>query len=192
MKRSTRPPRYDRPPSSRPSKGGGGGGGGNPLSSFNYATAALLAAVFVLGIGVGLSLSLSSSNNAVNVASREVIDRRAPNPDICQQFGASAIVSDMRVFITLNPFSVYVSQPKMTPGCVLRRNNWSILETRNLVNREQVKDCKNRMNTFGFTGTLDGGATNISCIYQNDAAGNLFLNPPGSAEINSPRESENF
>jgi hypothetical protein len=89
------------------------------------------------------------------VASREVIDRSVPNAELCVQYGASSIVTDMRVFVTLNPFNVFVTQPTMRPGCVLRQNNWSILEQKNLVTSDQVRDCKRRMNTFGFTGDLN-------------------------------------
>jgi hypothetical protein len=185
-----RPPQrnYDRPPAGRP--GGGGGGNKKFFQNFNYGTVALLGGVFILGIGAGMALSLSPGDNIANVASREVIDRSAPNADICLQYGASAIVTDMRVFVTLNPFNVYVTQPLMQPGCVLRRNNWSLLQQRKLISNEQVNDCKNRMNTFGFTGTLESNSPDISCIYQNDAAGNLFLNKPGM--IGSPQETENF
>ncbi|MGK7875455.1 MAG: DUF3172 domain-containing protein [Xenococcaceae cyanobacterium] len=156
--------------------------------NFNVATIALLAAIFILGVGVGIVYSSGQNFNTANVASREIIDRSAPNPELCIQFGASAIVSDMRVFITLNPFNVFVTQPSMRPGCVLRRNNWSILEQQNLVNSEQVRDCKHRMNTFGFTGNLES-SPEISCIYQNEAAGNLFLNESGTSR---PEETDRF
>jgi hypothetical protein len=154
----------------------------------NYTLIAICAGIFMLGIGAGILLSSNQTVNSANIASREVIDRSAPNPELCVQYGASAIVSNLRVFITLNPFNVYVTQPSMRPGCVLRKNNWSILEQQRLVTDEQVKDCKNRMNTFGYTGPLEG-SPNIECIYQNNAAGNLFLNP--SSAIN-PKETENF
>ncbi|HIK37985.1 MAG: DUF3172 domain-containing protein [Geminocystis sp.] len=154
----------------------------------NYTLVAICAGIFILGIGVGIALSSGQTTSSPNVASREVIDRSAPNPEICVQFGASAIVSDLRVFITLNPFNVYVSQPVMRPGCVLKKNNWSILEQRRLITEEQVRQCKNRMNTFGFTGSLDANPK-IDCIYQNDAAGNLFLNPEGSV---NPKPTEEF
>ena len=95
-------------------------------SSFNYATLAILAGVFLLGIGVGMGFSSSANITPQNVASREFIDRSAPNPELCVQYGASAMVMDMRVFLTLNPFNVYVSQPAIEPGCVLRSNNWAI------------------------------------------------------------------
>lgn len=185
-----RPPRYsyDRPPAPRaesqssrsPSPG---------LFNFSYASIALIGCIFVIGVGVGIAFSSTASFNPENVASREVIDRSAPNAELCVQYGASAIVTDMRLFVSLNPFSVYVTQPLMQPGCVLRRNNWSILEQQKLVSSEQVRDCKNRMNTFGFTGSLEG-KPRINCIYQNDAAGNLFLNQPGAGTPRS--ESDTF
>lgn len=154
---------------------------------FNYTTIALLCAIFILGVGVGIGFSSTVTTDATNVANREFIDRSAPNAELCVQYGASAMVTDMRVFLTLNPFNVYVTQPKMQPGCVMRQNNWSILEQQGLVNDEQVTDCKRRMNTFGFTGPLEG-SPQINCVYQNSAAGNLFLDRNGDI----PRESENF
>jgi hypothetical protein len=148
-------------------------------SLFNYTSLAILGGIFVLGVGVGIAFSSTATLNPENVASREVIDRSAPNAELCIQYGASAMVTDMRVFLTLNPFNVYVTQPTMRPGCVLRRNNWAILEQRKLVTSDQVRDCKNRMNTFGYTGALEG-QPDIQCVYQNEAAGNYFLTQPGS------------
>ncbi|MEG3436270.1 DUF3172 domain-containing protein [Pannus brasiliensis CCIBt3594] len=154
-------------------------GGDSFLGKLNYAMIALIGGIFVLGVGLGLVFSSTASFSPENVASREVIDRSAPNAELCVQFGSSAIVSDVRIFVTLNPFHVFVTQPVMQPGCVLRRNNWSILEQQKLVDAQQVNDCKNRMNTFGFTGPLEG-KPRIDCIYQNEAAGNLFVNPEGA------------
>ncbi|MBD1835784.1 DUF3172 domain-containing protein [Funiculus sociatus GB2-A5] len=148
-------------------------------SPFNYTSIAIIAGVFILGIGVGIGFSSTATFTPENVASRDFIDRAAPNPELCVQYGASAMVMDTRVYVTLNPFNVYVSQPNMRPGCVLRSNNWSILEQRNLVTSDQVRDCKNRMNTFGYTGALEG-TPDIRCIYQNDGAKNFFLNQPGA------------
>ena len=133
----------------------------------------------MLGIGVGIAFSSGVSVNPENVVSREAIDRSAPNAELCVQYGASAMVSDVRVFVTLNPFNVYVTQPSMRPGCVLRRNNWAVLEQKKVVTSEQVRECKNRLNTFGFTGDLDSNP-DIECIYQNEAADNLFLKQPGT------------
>lgn len=176
------PPRYNPPPRSsyeRDREYDPRSVQGNKKFNLNYGTIALLGGIFVLGIGVGIGFSSTASFSPENVASREVIDRSAPNAEVCVQFGASAIVTDMRVFVTLNPFNVYVTQPVMKPGCVLRRNNWNILEQQKLVDSRQVNDCKNRMNTFGFTGPLEGNPR-IDCIYQNEAAGNLFTNQPGA------------
>ncbi|PSF36279.1 DUF3172 domain-containing protein [Aphanothece hegewaldii CCALA 016] len=166
-----RRPRYT--PPSRPSSSESLG------MKLNYATIALLGGIFVLGIGAGLVFNSTANFSPENVASREVIDRSAPNAELCVQFGSSAIVTDVRVFVTLNPFNVFVTQPVMQPGCVLRRNNWALLEQQKLVDSRQVQDCKNRMNTFGFTGPLEG-KPKIDCIYQNEAAGNLFVTPSGA------------
>ena len=175
MKRKSRPPIRDTS-ASKP-------------SLFNYTSLAIFGGIFVLGVGVGIAFSSTASLNPENVASREVIDRSAPNAELCIQYGASAMVTDMRVFVTLNPFNVYVTQPSMRPGCVLRQNNWTILEQKKLVTSEQVGDCKRRMNTFGFTGNLED-KPEIKCIYQNEAADNLFLNQPGTV---GPRpETDNF
>lgn len=158
-------------------------------SLLNYASLGILAAIFILGIGIGIAFSSTATISPENVASREFIDRSAPNAELCVQYGASAMVTDMRVYVTLNPFNVYISQPAMTPGCVLRTNNWAILEQRRLITQDQVRDCKNRMNTFGFTGTLEG-KPDINCIYQNSSAKNLFLNPPGA--IDTGPDTQNF
>ncbi|WP_013320955.1 DUF3172 domain-containing protein [Gloeothece verrucosa] len=182
-----RRPKYSPPPRSNPQRSAPGSSVGG--FNLNYGQIALFGGIFVLGVGVGIGFSSTASFSPENVASREVIDRSAPNAELCIQFGASAIVSDLRVFITLNPFNVYVTQPTMQPGCVLRRNNWAILEQKRLISNQQVGECKNRMNTFGFTGPLEG-KPKIDCIYQNDAAGNLFLNQPGA--VTPPSETQDF
>lgn len=163
---------------------------GKGKSPIDAAKAAILASVFILGIVVGIAINFSNNSNFDSVDSRFEIDQQAPNAQLCQQFGASAIVSDMRIYLTLNPFNVFVTQPVMEPGCVLRQNNWSLLEQQKLVTSEQVRDCKRRMNTFGFTGVLEG-KPKINCIYQNDSMGNLFLNKTGGSD-NARPESDNF
>jgi hypothetical protein len=45
------------------------------------------------------------------------------------------------------------------------------------------------MNTFGFTGPLEGNPK-IDCVYQNNSAGNLFLNLPGA--VNPRPETDKF
>ncbi|MUL38980.1 DUF3172 domain-containing protein [Gloeocapsopsis dulcis] len=157
-------------------------------SAFNYASIFVLAGVFILGIGIGIAFSSTVTLSPSNVASREFIDQSAPNPELCVQYGASAMVMDTRLFVSLNPFNVYVAQPSLRPGCVMRTNNWTILEQRRLISSQQVRDCKNRMNTFAFTGDL-GSSPEINCVYQNDSARNFYLNQPGAV---TPQETERF
>lgn len=174
----------------RPPKSGGSGSGignsglGNPL------TLALFGGIFILGIGVGIAFSSTATVSERNVANREFLDRNAPNPDICVQYGASAMVVESRAYVTLNPFNVYMSQPSIVPGCVMRSNNWSVLERAKVVTTEEVRDCKNRLNTFGFTGNLEDNPT-IQCIYQNNGADNQFRNNPGVAAP-APETDERF
>jgi len=166
-RRTAPPPRRERDPA--PSAASG-----NSLSNLlNYTTLAVLLATLILGIGIGVLFSSNANFSSGNVASVTAIDRSVPNPEFCAQFGASAVTADMRVYLTFNPFSVYVTQPSMQPGCVMRRSNWSILEKRGLVTTDQVRDCKNRLNTFAFVGNLEA-SPRVDCIYQNDLAGNLF------------------
>jgi len=164
----------------------------SPLgSTLNYMTLAIIGGVFILGIGLGIAFSSSTTSmSPQNVASREFIDRSAPNPEMCVQYGASAVVADARIFLTFNPFGVYLSQPTMQPGCVIRRNNWAVLEKRGLIDSEDERQCRQRMNTFGYTGDANNEQdAKVDCIYQNDAAGNLFLKQQGPG---APPGTENF
>lgn len=161
-------------------------------STFNFTALAVIGGVLILGIGIGIAISSTTTFTPENVASSQFIDRSAPSTETCIKFGASAMVTDMRVFVTLNPFNVYVSQPRMQPGCVLRTSNWTILKKRDLISSEQERDCKQRMNTFGYTGDLEG-SPQVSCIYQNDSTENLFLTQPGGMTPARPRpESDRF
>jgi hypothetical protein len=163
---------------------------GTIASLFNATALAVLAGVFILGIGIGLGFSSVSSSGSGKIVTDLDLSQRAPNAELCAQFGSAAITMDTRVFVTLNPLNVYVSQPSTQPGCVLRTNNWSILEQKGLVKSEQVRDCKNRMNTFGFTDALER-SPKIDCIYQNDAAKNLFLDQAGTGGAPKP-ENEKY
>lgn len=162
---------------------------------FNATTLAILAGVLILGIGIGMgfsSVTSSSSFSGTKIVTQNDLDSKAPNPEQCAQFGASAIVTDMRVFVTLNPLNFYVSQPASRPGCVLRSNNWSVLEQRGLLKPEEVRACRQRMNTFGFTGQLEN-TPEINCVYQNDASKNFFLDQsgPGGKPVTTP-DNEKF
>ncbi len=179
---------YDYEPKNLPPEAPGKKSG---KSLFDWAKIAVASAILIVGIGIGVAFSSTATIDPQNVASRDFIDRSAPNPELCVQYGASAMVMDARLFVTLSPFKVYVSQPKMTPGCVMRSNNWSILEQRKLLNGDQVRECKQKMNTFGFTGNLES-KPDITCIYQNDAAQNLFLNQAGGTAAPPATGSDQF
>ena len=60
-----------------------------------------------------------------NVASTAIIDRRTPNAELCMSYGSSAMVFDERVFVSFNPFNVYVTQPevKASPGSRAEKAN---------------------------------------------------------------------
>jgi hypothetical protein len=157
---------------------------------FNAINIAILAAVFIVGIGIGVTISSATSAPTGTIATRLDLDKMAPNPEVCVQFGASAMTMDMRAFVTLSPLAVYISQPKVEPGCVLRSSNWAVLQQRNLVTQQQINECRARMNTFGFTGDIEraGAEPKIDCVYQNDAAENFFINQSGGA----PPETNKF
>ncbi|KAL2641728.1 hypothetical protein R1flu_009315 [Riccia fluitans] len=151
----------------------------------------LLGGLFVLGMGAGIAVDTVLNVEPNNIASREVIDRQTPNPDVCIANGMSAMVLDQRLFITFNPFNVYVSQAEVKPGCVLRQSNWRVLESRGLVNSEEVRDCKRNFNTFGFVGDLRQ-APEINCVYHSEAAENQFLKDPAKAALGDGFQPKDF
>ncbi|MEH1778731.1 MAG: DUF3172 domain-containing protein [Nostoc sp.] len=59
----------------------------------------------------------------------------------------------------------------------LGNNDWAVLQQKNLVTSAKVNEYKQSLNTFAFTGKLEN-SPDIYCVYQNDAAGNLFINKP--------------
>jgi Protein of unknown function (DUF3172) len=156
---------------------------------FNYTSLAIIAGIFILGIGVGIAFSSTTVSNDTNIASNVAIDSKAPNPEICIQNGASAMAMETRFFVTLNPFKVYVAQAGIQPACVLRSANWAILEQRKLVSSDQVRECRQRMNTFAYTGALESNPR-IDCIYQSENAKNMFLTTPGSGA--APPDNDKF
>lgn len=71
----------------------------------------------MLGIGTGVTVDSAINTDPRDLASRDAIDRNAPNPNICQTYGSSAMVVDQRVFVTFNPFSLHVSQVRVVVMC---------------------------------------------------------------------------
>ena len=171
----------------RPTRNGGGGGagggsgtplggpgkpGGGPLV-FNVATMAVLAGVLVIGIGIGTALSSNTTGSQGNIASSQQLDLAVPDPEFCKQWGASAFVMDVELYTTMNPSSSFVTQPTLQPGCVIRRENWSVLQKEGAVTSEQMRQCKQRMNTFAYIGSIRDKPV-VRCVYQTDISGNKF------------------
>ncbi|MEB3246785.1 MAG: DUF3172 domain-containing protein, partial [Synechococcus sp.] len=144
--------RYDRP--ERPPRGRGGydrpsppppPGGGGPMQ-FNTLTAAVLAGVLIVGIGIGSAVTSTTQGDQGNIASSQQLDMAVPDPEFCRQWGASAFVMDIEMYTTLNPSSSFVTQPTLQPGCVIRRENWSVLRKEGAITADQERECKQRMN----------------------------------------------
>uniref|UniRef100_A0A383WLA3 Uncharacterized protein n=1 Tax=Tetradesmus obliquus TaxID=3088 RepID=A0A383WLA3_TETOB len=162
---------------------GGGGSNGDGDGGLSGYTKALIAAAFVTGLGAGVYFDAEINLSPNQVASTEIIDRRTPNAEVCMAYGYSAMVFDQRVFVTYNPFNLYVTQPEVKPGCILRRSNFNVLEREKLVDSKQVESCKKRMNTFGFVGDL-AKDPEVSCVYHSEEAENQYLlNPEKSLQL---------
>ncbi|MEO0456026.1 MAG: DUF3172 domain-containing protein [Cyanobacteria bacterium P01_A01_bin.114] len=154
--------------------GGGGPGGGDPKGggSKNLFNLAILGGIFIIGIVAGMLLTYNVNFSTESLTTDLEIAKLAPNPQLCAQYGASAIVTETRTFVTLNPRRVFVSQPQTQPGCVLRSSNWNVLKQKDAINGEDISACRNRMNTFGYTGDIDvADNAEVDCLYQNDGQG---------------------
>jgi hypothetical protein len=149
------------------------------LNRWEVINRALLAGAFVAGIGSGITIDSAINTNPRDLASRDAIDRNAPNPKICQKYGSSAMVLDQRVFVTFNPFNVYVTQADTKPGCVLRASNVvrQLQVERDLVSPDEMEACKNSFNTWAYIGDINN-KPQVNCVYQSDDAQNEFLSNP--------------
>tara|TARA_Y100001968_G_scaffold281251_1_gene278384 strand:+ start:939 stop:1592 length:654 start_codon:yes stop_codon:yes gene_type:complete len=155
---------------SRPPSPPGGGGG----IKLNTATISILAGVLVIGIGLGTLVSTNTGGATGNIASQNQLDLAVPDPDICKSYGASAFVQDIEIFTTLNPSTSFVTQPALQPGCVIRRENWTVLQQQGAISSQDVRECKQRMNTFAYIGSLRDKPI-VKCVYQADFEDNQFL-----------------
>ena len=147
------------------------GGGGLRMNS---ATIAVLAGVLVVGIGIGSAVTSTTQGDQGNIASAQQLDMAVPDPEFCQQWGASAFVMDIEMYTTLNPSSSFVTQPTLQPGCVIRRENWAVLRKEGAITSAQERDCKQRMNTFAYIGSVRDKPV-VRCVYQTDISQNKFL-----------------
>ena len=95
-------------------------------------------------------------------------------PEFCKQWGASAFVMDIEMYTTMNPSSSFVTQPSLQPGCVIRRENWAVLRKQGAITAAQERQCKQRMNTFAYIGSVRDKPA-VRCVYQTDITQNKFL-----------------
>ena len=153
--------------------GGSGPGGSGPFQ-FNVGNMAILAGVLVVGIGIGTAISSTTQGDQGNIASSQQLDMAVPDPEFCRQWGASAFVMDVELYTTMNPSSSFVTQPELKAGCVIRRENWSVLQKEGAVTNEQMRQCKQRMNTFAYIGSVKDKPI-VRCVYQTDTSQNKFL-----------------
>ena len=140
----------------------------------NTSTIAVLAGVLVVGIGIGSAVTSTTQGNQGNIASSQQLDMAVPDPEFCRQWGASAFVIDVEMYTTMNPSSSFVTQPKLQPGCVIRRENWTVLRKEGAITAAQERECKQRMNTFAYIGSIRDKPV-VRCVYQTDISENKFI-----------------
>ncbi len=161
------PPRENRFNSSGPPGGGGG-------IKINSQSISVLAGVLVLGVGIGSAITSTTQGGKGNIASQQQLDMAVPDPEFCRQWGASAFVIDVEMYTTLNPSTSFVTQPALQPGCVIRRENWTVLQKQGAITNEDVRECKQRMNTFAYIGSIRDSPS-VRCVYQADVNENKFI-----------------
>ncbi len=142
--------------------------------NLNTGTIAVLAGVLVLGVGIGSAITSTTQGGEGNIASQQQLDMAVPDPEFCRQWGASAFVIDIEMYTTLNPSTSFVTQPSLQPGCVIRRENWSLLQKQGVITNEDVRECKQRMNTFAYIGSIRDNPI-VRCVYQADVNDNKFI-----------------
>ena len=157
-------PKGKRLPSSKP----------NEPIKFNTGTIAVLAGVLILGVGIGSAITSTTDGGQGNIASQQQLDMAVPDPEFCRQWGASAFVIDVEMYTTLNPSTSFVTQPALQPGCVIRRENWTVLQKQGAISNEDVRECKQRMNTFAYIGSIRDKPI-VKCVYQTDVKENKFI-----------------
>jgi len=81
----------------------------------------------------------------------------------CQQFGAEAVVTTSKVFVTTLPASTFVSQAKTLRGCVIRRKHWNELRRKLLITPNQERDCIKSKNAFAYIQDANGEITTF-CV----------------------------
>ena len=116
--------------------------------NFTTGTIAVLAGVLILGVGIGSAITSTTDGGQGNIASQQQLDMAVPDPEFCRQWGASAFVIDVEMYTTLNPSTSFVTQPALQPGCVIRRENWTVLQKQGAISNEDVRECKQKYSSF--------------------------------------------
>tara|TARA_Y100001968_G_scaffold297695_1_gene306994 strand:- start:435 stop:1052 length:618 start_codon:yes stop_codon:yes gene_type:complete len=155
-------------------RGSRSGSNGGPGGSLNTSSIAVLAGVLVVGVGIGSAVTSTTQGGQGNIASQQQLDMAVPDPEFCRQWGASAFVIDVEMYTTLNPSTSFVTQPALQPGCVIRRENWTVLQKQGAITNEDVRECKQRMNTFAYIGSIRDNPV-VRCVYQADINENKFI-----------------
>ncbi len=159
---------------------------------FNSGNIAVIAGVLVVGIGIGSAITSTTQGGQGNIASQQQLDMAVPDPEFCRQWGASAFVIDVEMYTTLNPSTSFVTQPALQPGCVIRKENWTVLQKQGAITNEDVRECKQRMNTFAYIGSIRDNPI-VRCVYQTDVTENKFINKGVTDEnINVNQEAVQF
>tara|TARA_B100000700_G_scaffold251499_1_gene282621 strand:- start:515 stop:1156 length:642 start_codon:yes stop_codon:yes gene_type:complete len=176
----------------RPPRNGGGPSGPRYLSppssnngsniKMDTGTIAVLAGVLVVGVGIGSAITSTTQGGQGNIASQQQLDMAVPDPEFCRQWGASAFVIDVEMYTTLNPSTSFVTQPALQPGCVIRRENWTVLQKQGAITNEDVRQCKQRMNTFAYIGSIRDNPV-VRCVYQSDVNENKFITKGVSEDL---------
>ena len=57
---------------------------------------------------------------------------------------------------------------------LLEKENWTVLQKQRAISNEDVRECKQRMNTFAYIGSIRDQPI-VRCVYQADVNENKFI-----------------
>ena len=134
-------------------------------------------------INLGSTIKTTTDGGEINIASQQQFDMSVPDPEFCRQWGASAFVVDVQVYTTLSPSTSFVTKPILQPGCVIRRENWSVLQKQEVISDEDLRKCEQGMNTFAYIGSIRDRPI-VKCVSQTDLKDNKFINKDFVDDIN--------